>query len=156
MVRFIRRRDAAFTNLSLSSAKGKGVESGQFNFDADELAYIQTNWVHLDHEQKIAASAGASYRFGDNTTVGGDVLYGSGLRRGFANTEHLPSFVQVNASVARTFKLDGLGKFDVRLSALNLFDRSYQLRDGSGIGVGAPQYAPRRTIYVALSKPFTF
>ena len=153
---YVDDRFSAFTNLSLSSAKGKGVESGQFNFDADELAYIQTNWVHLDHEQKIAASAGASYRFGDNTTVGGDVLYGSGLRRGFANTEHLPSFVQVNASVARTFKLDGLGKFDVRLSALNLFDRSYQLRDGSGIGVGAPQYAPRRTIYVALSKPFTF
>lgn len=153
---YVDDRFSAFTNLSLSSAKGKGVESGQFNFDADELAYIQTNWVHLDHEQKIAASAGTSYRFGDNTTVGGDVLYGSGLRRGFANTEHLPSFVQVNASVARTFKLDGLGKFDVRLSALNLFDRSYQLRDGSGIGVGAPQYAPRRTIYVALSKPFTF
>ena len=153
---YVDDRFSAFTNLSLSSAKGKGVESGQFNFDADKLAYIQTNWVHLDHEQKIAASAGTSYRFDDNTTVGGDVLYGSGLRRGFANTEHLPSFVQLNASVARTFKLDGLGKFDVRLSALNLFDRSYQLRDGSGIGVGAPQYAPRRTIYVALSKPFTF
>jgi len=30
----------------------------------------------------------------------------------------------------------------------------YGLRDG--IGVGAPQFAPRRTLYVALSKPFTF
>lgn len=149
-------RFSAYANLGFSSAKGKGVETGQFNFDADELAYIQNNWVHLDHEQKIVASAGASYRLGDGTTVGGDVLYGSGLRRGFANTEHLPSFVQVNASLARSFKLDNLGPFDVRLSVLNLFDRSYQLRDGSGIGVGAPQYGPRRTIYLALSKPFTF
>ncbi|MEP7099864.1 MAG: TonB-dependent receptor, partial [Burkholderiales bacterium] len=143
-------------NLSFTSAKGKGIETGQFNFDADELAYIQNHWVHLDHEQKIAASAGVSYRVGDGTTVGGDLLYGSGLRRGFANTEHLPSFVQVNASVARSFKFDGVGQFDVRLSALNLFDRSYELRDGSGIGVGAAQFAPRRTIYLALSKPFTF
>ncbi len=149
-------RLSAWANLSFSSAKGKGIESGQFNFDADALAWIRNNWVHLDHEQKIAASAGMSYRLGDSTTIGGDVLYGSGLRRGFANTEHLPGFVQVNASVARSFNVGGLGKFDVRLSALNLFDRSYELRDGSGIGVGAPQFAPRRTIYVALSKPFSF
>jgi outer membrane receptor protein involved in Fe transport len=149
-------RLSAYANLSLSAARGRGIETGQFNFDADELAYIQNHWVHLDHEQKIAASAGASYRVGDATTVGADVLYGSGLRRGFANTEHLPSYVQVNASLARTFRTDAFGKFDLRLTALNLFDRSYQLRDGSGIGVGAPQYAPRRTLYVALSKPFTF
>ncbi|MES3012183.1 MAG: TonB-dependent receptor [Pseudomonadota bacterium] len=149
-------RLAAYANLSFTSARGKGIETGQFNFDADELAYVQNHWVHLDHEQKIAASAGMSYRFGDDTTVGGDLLYGSGLRRGFANAEHLPGFVQVNASVARTFRLDGFGRFDLRVSALNLFDRSDELRDGSGIGVGAPQFAPRRTLYVALSKPFRF
>ena len=149
-------RLSAYANVSLTSARGKGIETGQFNFDAEELAYIQNHWVHLDHEQKLSGSAGVSYRFGDGTTVGGDVLYGSGLRRGFANTEHLPSYVQVNASVSRSFRLDSLGKFDVRVSALNLFDRSYELRDGSGIGVGAPQFGPRRTLYVALSKPFTF
>jgi outer membrane receptor protein involved in Fe transport len=147
---------SAYANVSLSAARGKGIETGQFNFDADELAYIQTHWVHLDHEQKIAASAGASYRFADSTVLGADLLYGSGLRSGFANTEHLPGFVQVNASVSRSFSTDSLGKFDVRVSAINLFDRSYELRDGSGIGVGAPQYAPRRTLYLALSKPFSF
>ncbi len=149
-------RLSAYANLTFSSAKGKGIETGQFNFDANELAYIQNHWVHLDHDQTIAASAGVSYRVGDSTTVGGDVLYGSGLRRGFANSEHLPGYVQVNASVAHTFTPDSIGKLDVRLSALNLFDRSYQLRDGSGIGVGAPQFAPRRTLYVTLGKPFTF
>jgi outer membrane receptor protein involved in Fe transport len=112
--------------------------------------------VHLDHEQKFAASTGVSYRFGDSTVLGTDVLYGSGLRNGFANTEHLPGFVQVNASASRSFDTSALGKFDLRLSAINLFDRSYELRDGSGIGVGAPQYAPRRTLYLSLSKPFTF
>ncbi|HZT55525.1 MAG TPA: TonB-dependent receptor [Burkholderiaceae bacterium] len=149
-------RLSAYANLGFSVARGRGIETGQFNFDADELAYIQSHWVHLDHEQRLAASAGVSYRIGDSTTAGGDVLYGSGLRRGFANTEHLPAYVQVNASVAHTVRLDGLGNVDLRISALNLFDRSYQLRDGSGIGVGAPQFAPRRTFYLALSKPFTF
>ena len=148
---------SAYANLGFTAARGKGIETGQFNFDADELAYIQNHWVHLDHEQKFVASTGVSYRLGDSTTLGADLLYGSGLRSGFANTEHLPGYVQVNAAVSHSF--DGgasLGKFDVRLSAINLFDRSYQLRDGSGIGVGAPQFAPRRTLYVALSKPFTF
>jgi outer membrane receptor protein involved in Fe transport len=147
---------SGYANLSLESARGKNIESGQFNFGADELAYIQNNWVHLDHEQTVSASAGASYRFADSTTLGADVLYGSGLRNGFANTSHLAAWAQVNTSVSRSFDTAGLGKFDLRLSVLNLLDHSYELRDGSGIGVGAPQFGPRRTVYLALSKPFTF
>ena len=46
------------------------------------------------------------------------------------------------------------GRFDLRLTVLNVFDRTYQLRDGSGIGVGAPQYGPRRTYVAGLSKTF--
>ncbi|HWI12094.1 MAG TPA: TonB-dependent receptor [Burkholderiaceae bacterium] len=149
-------RLSGYANIGFTSARGKGIETGQFNFDADELAYITQNWVHLDHEQTLAASAGVSYKFSDATSAGLDALYGSGLRRGFANTEHLPGFVQVNASVARSFDTAAVGKFELRLAAINLFDRSYELRDGSGIGVGAPQFAPRRTLYVGLSKPFTF
>ena len=149
-------RLSAYANVGLSSAMGRGIETGQFNFSADELAYITNHWVHLDHEQRVTASGGLSYRFGDSTLVGGDVLYGSGLRRGFANTAHLPGYVQVNASVSHAFNLDRIGKFDLRLSVINLLDRSYALRDGSGIGVGAPQYAARRTLYIGLSKPFTF
>jgi outer membrane receptor protein involved in Fe transport len=149
-------RLSAYVNLGLTSAKGKGIETGQFNFDDDELAYIASHWVHLDHEQRVAASVGAAYRIGQSTVVSADALYGSGLRRGFANTEHLPGYAQVNAAVTQSFEAAGLGKFDLRLAAVNLLDRSYQLRDGSGIGVGAPQYAPRRTLYLTLSKPFTF
>jgi len=84
------------------------------------------------------------------------VLYGSGLRRGFANSEHLPAYVQVNASVSHSVDLASLGRLDLRLSVINLLDRSYELRDGSGIGVGAPQFAPRRTLYLSMSKPFSF
>ena len=145
----------SYVNLGFTKARGKDVETGQFNFDADELAYIDTHWVHLDHEQRLSASGGLSYRWADTTTLGIDALYGSGLRNGFANTDHLPSYTQVNLSAARTFDTGaGFGKFDARLTLLNAFDRSYELRDGSGIGVGAPQFGPRRSLYLAFSKAF--
>lgn len=145
---------SAYGNLARSQAMGKGIESGQFNFSPDELAYISNHWVHLDHDQAWSGSGGVSYRHG-STTYGADLILGSGLRSGFANTEHLPGYTQVNVSVARSFDAGQLGKFNARISVLNLFDHSYELRDGTGIGVGAPQFGPRRTLYVSLSHPFS-
>jgi outer membrane receptor protein involved in Fe transport len=151
-------KDKAFSgyvNFGLTHARGKGIETGQFNFGQDELDYINTHWVHLDHEQRLSGSAGASYRFGGDVTLSADALYGSGLRNGFANTEHLPSYTTVNAAVAKTFDFGGgFGKVDARVAVVNLFDRVYQLRDGSGIGVGAPQFGMRRTLFVGVNKPF--
>ncbi|MGN6139235.1 MAG: TonB-dependent receptor [Ralstonia sp.] len=143
----------AYLNLAVSRAQGKGIETGQFNFGADELAYINSHWVNLDHDQRLTASAGVSYRY-SGTTYTSDVLFGTGLRNGFANTEHLPAYWQMNLGAARDFNLPTLGKFKTRLIVLNIFDRSYQLRDGTGIGVGAPQFAPRRTFLLSVSKPF--
>jgi len=37
---------------------------------------------------------------------------------------------------------------------VNLFDASYQLRDGSGVGVGAPQFGMRRSFLVGLTQKF--
>ncbi len=144
----------AYFNLSNSHALGTQVISGQFNFDPDELAYINTHWVHLDHDQRLAASGGVSYALNDATRIGSDFLYGSGLRRGFANTETLPGYFQLNLDLTHAFDLPGLGKLDTRLALINALDRSYELRDGSGIGVGAPQYGSRRGIYLGLKKDF--
>lgn len=143
----------AYLNLAVSRAQGKGIETGQFNFGADELAYINSHWVNLDHDQRLTASAGVSYLY-SGTTYTSDVLFGTGLRNGFANTDHLPAYWQMNVGAARDFNLPMLGKFKTRLTVLNIFDRSYQLRDGTGIGVGAPQFAPRRTFLLSVSKPF--
>ena len=143
----------AYLNVAVSRAQGKGIETGQFNFGADELAYINSHWVNLDHDQRLTASAGASYLY-SGTTYTTDVLFGTGLRNGFANTDHLPAYWQMNVGAARDFNLPTLGKLKTRLTVLNIFDRSYQLRDGTGIGVGAPQFAPRRTFLLSVSKPF--
>jgi outer membrane receptor protein involved in Fe transport len=149
-------RFSAYGNVAFSAARGQGIESGQFNFDPDELAYVASHWVHLDHEETVSASAGVSYRFGQGTTVNADALYGSGLRNGFANTEHLPAHFTMNMSASHNFQIPGFGALDARVAVVNLFDRVYELRDGSGIGVGAPQFGQRRSFYVALSKPFSF
>jgi outer membrane receptor protein involved in Fe transport len=151
------KRDAftAYGNVAFSKAQGQQIVTGQFNFDPDEISYIATHWVHLDHDQAVTASAGASYRFATQTTLGADALFGSGLRSGFANSAHLPSYTQFNASLSQAWDFGGaLGKMEGRLSLLNALDRTYELRDGTGIGVGAPQFGPRRSVYASVTKSF--
>jgi outer membrane receptor protein involved in Fe transport len=63
--------------------------------------------------------------------------------------------IQVNLAAERAFELGpSFGKMSGRLAVLNVFDRVYELRDGSGIGVGAPQFGPRRTFVVGVTKTF--
>ncbi len=150
---------SAYANLSWQSAMGKAIESAQFNFSADDLKYIASNYIHLDHEQKVTGSAGASYRMGD-TRVSADALLGSGLRASLTlpdgsvipNGARLPYYTQVNAGISHVYHLGGDGTLTVRLDIINLFDREYQIRNGTGIGVGAPQYGPRRGEFLGISK----
>jgi outer membrane receptor protein involved in Fe transport len=144
---------SAYLNVAYSRAQGTNVNSAQFNFDPDELAFIANHWVYLDHDQRITASFGGSYTF-RQTTFTMDGIVGSGLRSGFANTDKLPWYAQVNLGVIQHFNEPMIGRFDARLVLVNAFGRVYQLRDGSGIGVGAPQFGPQRAIYAGLTKHF--
>jgi len=143
----------AYANVSSSRAEGKDVVTGQYNFEQDELDYIATHWVHLDHDQRLASSGGVSYDW-NGTRLGADYIYGSGLRADFANTAHLPQYYQINLSADRKMPIGDSKSLDVRLAAINVTDRIYLLRDGSGIGVGAPQYGPRRGLYVGFDLAF--
>ncbi len=144
-----------YGNFAYSIAQGTEVESGQFNFTPAELAYISNHYVYLDHEQLFTASAGVSYRWrGFLFSIDG--IYGSGLRDGFANTGHLPGYLQANLGVTRSFDLPGLGQVEGRLSIINLFDKIYEIRNGTGIGVFAPQYGPRRAAYFGVKVPLPF
>jgi outer membrane receptor protein involved in Fe transport len=144
---------SAYLNVAYSRAQGKNIESAQFNFSPDELAYIANHWVYLDHDQRITASFGGSYSIG-RTTLTADAIVGSGLRSGFANTDRLPWYAQVDVGVVQHLNEPYIGKVDARLVLVNTFGRVYELRDGSGIGVGAPQYGPRRAVYAGITKHF--
>jgi len=144
---------SAYANLALSRATGENIVSGQFNFDPAELAYIASHPVNLDHDQLITGSAGIAYTFA-RTTYSADTTFGSGLRSGFANTDHVPFYVNINLAVIHHFQAPLIGNFDGRLVVVNLLNRAYELRDGSGIGVGAPQFAPTRAFYAGVTKYF--
>jgi outer membrane receptor protein involved in Fe transport len=144
---------ASYFNLARATAIGKNIVSSQYNISQDRLDYIANNWVHADHDQTLTASAGASYLW-RGTAYSVDALFGSGLRSGFANSEHLPAYTVVNVGASHTFTDSPIGKVNLRLSVINLFDRVYEIRDGSGIGVGAPQFGQRRSMYLAMTKSF--
>jgi len=143
---------SAYLNAAYGSAKASHIVSGEYNFAPSELATIAGEFIHLDHDQRLTASAGASHTFA-GTMLAADALFGSGLRRGYVNSDHLPSYLTVNLAAHRGFELGGAGRVEVQLSLLNVLDRVYELRDGSGVGVGAPQWGTRRTWYLGLSKP---
>jgi outer membrane receptor protein involved in Fe transport len=143
----------AYFNLARATAMGKNIISSQYNIGQDELDYISNNWVHADHDQTVTASAGASYQWGA-TLYSADALFGTGLRSGFANTDHLPAYTEFNIGANHTFNDTLIGKVNVRLSVVNLFDKVYEIRDGSGVGVGQPQYGQRRAMYLAMTKSF--
>ncbi len=144
---------SAYANAALSRATGRDIISGEFQFSPDELAYISAHDVHLDHDQTFTASAGLSGKV-DRALVYAEVLYGSGLRSGFANTAHLPAYHPLNIGASRSFAT-GRGRLvRLRLDLVNVFDEVYELRDGSGIGVGAPQYGQRRGLYGTVALVF--
>jgi outer membrane receptor protein involved in Fe transport len=148
---------AAYLNFARSTALGKDIISGQFNFQPAELAYIANNWVHLDHDQTYAASAGVAYLW-RGTRYSADAIYGTGLRTttptGAPNSDSLGPYFTMNLAAVHRFNAPLIGKLDVRLAVINLFDREYELRDGTGIGVGPPAFGPRRAFYGGISKVF--
>ncbi|MBA3960784.1 MAG: TonB-dependent receptor [Chthoniobacterales bacterium] len=144
---------SSYLNVGVEHATGEHVSSAQFLFDPDELAYISDHSVFLDHDQRVSASAGASY-YWQKWTFSADALYGNGLRSGFANTQKLHPYETLNLGVERDIPLGGVRALKVRFDVVNLLDKIYELRDGSGIGVGAPQYGQRRGFYGTVSYTF--
>jgi outer membrane receptor for ferrienterochelin and colicin len=144
---------SAYLNVAYSRAQGKNIDSAQFNFGADELAFISNHFVFLDHDQRVTASFGGAYTW-HTTTFTADGTVGSGLRSGFANTDKLPLYAQINLGVIEHINAPVVGRVDVRASVVNAFGRVYELRDGSGIGVGAPQFGPYRAFYAGVTKYF--
>jgi outer membrane receptor protein involved in Fe transport len=143
---------SAYGNLAWARQQAKNIVSNQFLFGLDELAYIANNYIYTDHAQTWTASAGASYLW-QGTRFSADMVYGSGLRSGFANTEHVPPYATLNLGVSREFKVSpDLKPITARLAVVNVFDTIYEIRDGSGIGVFAPQFGMRRGFFVGLSQ----
>jgi outer membrane receptor protein involved in Fe transport len=147
---------SAYGNVSYVQTWAHNVDSAQFEFPTDELAYIASHHIQLDHQGRLTSSAGLSYVLLKNTRLYTDFLYGNGLRAGFANLEKLPSYWTQNVGVEHVFPVHsgGIREVKLRVDCLNVFDEVYELRNGTGLGIAAPAYGPRRAFYGGLSVDF--
>ncbi len=138
-----------YVNLAWQQSHAYNLNSSQYLHESSEINYTKQG-VRPDHDQRITASAGSAYNFiAQKITLGGDVLFGSGLRRGEANTQKMPSYTQFNL-----FANKKINQWQLRLAINNVLDKSYALRDGSGIGIAAAQFANRRTAILFASYEF--
>jgi outer membrane receptor protein involved in Fe transport len=152
-----------YANVARGQEKGRNIVSSQYFFAPDELDYIANHYIFTDHSQRWTASGGATVTIPDGIgtlvpTV--DFVYGDGLRADdpagiVPNGGKLPSYFTANFGIAQN--LDGPGVLkgiSIRFDVVNLFDKVYLLRDGSGVGVGAPQYGARRGFFAGIHKTF--
>jgi hypothetical protein len=143
---------SAYANITLGRNMQQGVATGQFNFDPDELAHIDSHHIVLDHQPLLGITAGAAYDW-KPWSFSLDATYSSGLRAGFADLVQLPNVFQVNIGIGRTFEIPGVGAVSDRLTLLNIFDRTNLIRPAEGIGIFQSAYEPRFTIFDSLTVP---
>jgi len=166
----------AYLNVAVSQEKATTPVSNQFLFDnttpqpdlggLTELQYLNSHWIFTDHNQFVTGSAGLSYQFcgraltpGElwwnsicGTTLTGDMFYGSGLRTGDANISTERPYEQFNVGIKRDFWMPDNKPVTLRFDVVNVGDEIYQIRNGTGIGVFASQFGPRRGYYFGVSK----
>jgi len=147
---------AMYGNFSYVQTEATDINSVQNEFPDNEVNYIANHYIQLDHQGQFTGSGGISYALLKDTLLHTDFLYGDGLRRGFANLEKNPSYVTVNVGVEHVWRLHsaGISELKLRFDCLNLFDEMVKLRDGSGLGIAAPAYGPRRAFYGGLTLAF--
>jgi outer membrane receptor protein involved in Fe transport len=147
---------SAYGNFSCVQTWAKNIDSVENEFPNNELAYLSANHIQLDHQGRFTGSGGVSYTFLKDSRVYTDLLYGNGLRAGFANLEKLPAYVTDNVGVEHVWHLHsaGISELKLRLDCLNLFDHVYEIRNGTGLGIAAPAYGPRRAFFAGITAVF--
>jgi outer membrane receptor protein involved in Fe transport len=70
----------------------------------------------------------------------------------------VPPYQQANIGIQQGFSgrcpQAAIGKMIARFDIMNLWDERYEIRSGTGLGVFAPQFGPRRAFYGGLQKEF--
>ena len=142
----------AYANFAFNITRATDPISNQYLLDADEYAFLLTHYHYTDDMQMMTGSAGASYRW-NKTLFTIDMKYGSGLPSGFANSTFNQPYATANLGIVHELPaMPGSKPITLRFDIVNLFDKIYELRDGSGIGVFAPQFGARRGFYAGISQ----
>jgi hypothetical protein len=163
---------SAYANLAVSRAQGEGAESAEFIWPNTYVEnYVNNHWIYLDHDQFISGNFGVSYLLKESernsTLFYTDAIVGTGLREDgggtipndpdddqIPNGASVPNYYNVNMGVEQDFKIPHKRKLVARIDVVNITDNVYQLRNGTGVGVNAPQYGERRGFFGSLSLVF--
>jgi hypothetical protein len=150
---------SAYANLAVEEGLGERVNSAQsVLFSADDYNYIFDHYIYLDHSQSFTGSLGASYKITQTeTTPYVEMICGSGLRQDIdsaPNGGSVPAYDSINVGFSQGFKWANMPNLSARLDVINAGDQIYQIRSGSGVGVFAPQFGQRRSVYAGVTYSF--
>lgn len=142
-------------NVAWGRCKANGLQSGNYLLDTKEITDINSaGGVFCDHSQTITSSAVAAYRFRQQTTISGEMLYGSGLRtavsdEALTNSSHFQSWTTYNASITHMLTLPwDKQKMLVGFDVINLLDQKYFYNTGGGsIGLGVAHAGMPRSFF---------
>jgi outer membrane receptor for ferrienterochelin and colicins len=138
----------AFANATLQKAQGRGIESATYLFGPEDLA--NNGWQYLDHDQRWTANVGAALRE-SGWRLSSLLEYGSGLRTGANNDQHVPGHVRVDVGAGYEL-LDLPMKPAFSVDVVNLFDEQYAYRINNGFN--GSHWAPGRSVYARMSASF--
>jgi outer membrane receptor for ferrienterochelin and colicins len=137
-----------FANATLERAFGRGIESARYLFGPDDLA--NEGWQILDHVQTWTVNAGATLRHGFSQ-ASALLDYGSGLRTGPSNDEHVPGHVRIDLSASHQLWSAPLHPtFSIDL--VNVFDAHYAYRIANGFN--GSHWAPGRSVFARVRTEF--
>jgi len=147
---------SVYGNYSYVQTWVRDFDSVENEFPNNELSYLTTNVMQLDHQGRFTGSGGVSYDLLNNLRVHADFLYGSGLRAGFANFNELSPYCPVDLGIEYAWNMHaaGIRQLKFRFDCLNVLDEPYELRNGTGVGIAAPAYGPRRAFYGGITANF--
>ena len=157
---------STYANVAVSRAQGEDWNSAQFLFDPADPAYVQNHWISLDHDQRVTGSFGASYTWKEGSAMQHARLCGRALRQRSAHRRHRARRLKHSQRRDRSGLLLGQCRrgtklqaqrnrcLKARLDVVNVTDNSYELRDGSGVGVNAAQYGARLGFFGSMSYVF--
>jgi hypothetical protein len=165
----------AYFNYAYARQKATNVVSNQFLFNNSTplpdlgghtvFQYIATHWVFTDHAQIQTASAGASsFRFCGRmaqtyeawsswcgTGISADMTAQDCARATPISITRRPTCSSM-PEILRQFSMPDGKPVTLRFDVVNLLDTIYELRNGTGIGVFAPQFGPRCGFFFGISK----
>jgi outer membrane cobalamin receptor len=134
-----------FGNVAWEKAQGRDIASAKYLFGPDDLN--NHAWQILDHSQTWTANVGATITDG-GSQLSALLNYGSGLRTGPNNNEHVPDHYRVDLTLGHQF-LAAVGRPTVALDVVNLFDAHYAYRLSNGFN--GSHWAPERSVFLRVA-----